>query len=124
VLPEVISKEPLSSVVRQGDDLWFKIARWVFDAQLEAEELGVSSANVDEMLASENPGIRRLLGVEGDFGTPMGLTKDWAYQIIKHVGNYAEIFDGNVGKDTPIGLERGINALWKDGGIQYSPPIR
>jgi general L-amino acid transport system substrate-binding protein len=124
LLPEVISKEPLTSVVRQGDDLWFKIARWVFNAQLEAEELGVSSANVDEMLASENPGIRRLLGVEGDFGTPMGMTKDWAYQVIKHVGNYAEIFDRNVGSGSPIGLERGINALWKDGGIQYSPPIR
>jgi general L-amino acid transport system substrate-binding protein len=124
LLPEVISKEPLTSVVRQGDDLWFKIARGVFNAQLEAEELGVSSANVDEMLASENPGIRRLLGVEGDFGTPMGLTKDWAYQVIKHVGNYAEIFDRNVGSGSPIGLERGINALWKDGGIQYSPPIR
>jgi general L-amino acid transport system substrate-binding protein len=124
VLPEVISKEPLTSVVRQGDDLWFKIARWVFNAQLEAEELGVSSANVDEMLASENPGIRRLLGVEGDFGTPLGLTKDWAYQVIKHVGNYAEIFDRNVGAGSPVGLARGINALWKDGGIQYSPPIR
>jgi general L-amino acid transport system substrate-binding protein len=124
VLPEVVSKEPLTSVVRQGDDLWFKINRWVFDAMLEAEELGVSSANVDEMLASENPGIRRLLGVEGDFGTPLGLDKDWAYRVIKHVGNYAEIFDKNVGSGSPIGLARGINALWKDGGIQYSPPIR
>ncbi|MEQ1900768.1 MAG: amino acid ABC transporter substrate-binding protein [Devosia sp.] len=124
VLPEVISKEPLTSVVRQGDDLWFKINRWVFDAMLEAEELGVTSQNVDQMLASENPGIKRLLGVEGDFGTPLGLTKEWAYQVIKHVGNYAEIFDRNVGKGSAVGLERGINALWKDGGIQYSPPIR
>jgi general L-amino acid transport system substrate-binding protein len=124
VLPEVISKEPLSSVVRQGDDLWFKLTRWVFNAQLEAEELGVSSANVDEMLASENPSIRRLLGVEGDFGTPLGLDKDWAYRIVKNVGNYAEIFDRNVGAGSPVGLARGINALWKDGGIQYSPPIR
>lgn len=124
VLPEVISKEPLTSVVRQGDDLWFKINRWVFNAMLEAEELGVTSQNVDQMLASENPGIKRLLGVEGDFGTPLGLTKEWAYQVIKHVGNYAEIFDRNVGKGSAVGLERGVNALWKDGGIQYSPPIR
>ena len=123
LLPEVISKEPLTSVVRQGDDLWFKIARWTFNAMLQAEELGVSSANVDEMLASENPPIKRLLGVEGDYGTPLGLTKDWAYQIVKNVGNYAEIFDKNVGAGSPIGLERGVNALWKDGGLQYSPPI-
>jgi general L-amino acid transport system substrate-binding protein len=123
LLPEVISKEPLTSVVRQGDDLWFKINRWVFNAMLEAEELGVSSANVDEMLASENPGIRRLLGVEGDFGTPLGLDKDWAYRVIKLVGNYAEIFDKNVGPSSPIGLERGVNALYLDGGLQYSPPL-
>jgi general L-amino acid transport system substrate-binding protein len=124
VLPEIISKEPLTSMVRQGDDLWFKINRWVFNAMLEAEELGVSSANVDEMLASENPAIRRLLGVEGDFGTPIGLDKDWAYRVIKLVGNYAEIFDRNVGAGSPIGLTRGVNALWKDGGIQYAAPIR
>ena len=84
----------------------------------------MSSANVDEMLGSDNPAIKRLLGVEGDFGTPLGLTKDWAYQIIKLVGNYAESYDRNVGPATPIGLERGLNALWKDGGIQYAPPIR
>jgi len=124
VLPEIISKEPLTSMVRQGDDLWFKINRWVFNAMLEAEELGVSSTNVDEMLASDNPAIRRLLGVEGDFGTPIGLDKDWAYRVIKNVGNYAEIFDRNVGAGTPIGLSRGVNALWKDGGIQYAAPIR
>jgi general L-amino acid transport system substrate-binding protein len=124
VLPEIISKEPLTSMVRQGDDLWFKINRWVFNAMLEAEELGVSSANVDEMLASDNPAIRRLLGVEGDFGTPIGLDKDWAYRVIKHMGNYGEMFDRNVGAGTPIGLTRGLNALWKDGGIQYAPPIR
>lgn len=124
VLPEIISKEPLTSMVRQGDDLWFKLNRWVFNAMLEAEELGVSSSNVDEMLASENPAIRRLLGVEGDFGTPIGLDKDWAYRVIKHLGNYGEMFDRNVGKNSPIGLERGLNALWSDGGIQYSAPIR
>jgi general L-amino acid transport system substrate-binding protein len=124
VLPEVISKEPLAVVVRQGDDLWFNITRWTYFALLEAEELGVSSANVDDMLGSDNPSIKRLLGVEGDFGTPMGLTKDWAYQIIKGTGNYAEVFDRNVGAGSQIGLTRGVNALWKDGGLQYSPPIR
>jgi len=124
ILPEIISKEPLGPVVRAGDTGFFNIARWTYFALLEAEELGVSSANVDEMLASDNPAIKRLLGVEGDFGTPIGLTKDWAYQIIKLVGNYGEIYEHHVGPSTPIGLARGLNALWKDGGIQYSPPIR
>ena len=124
ILPEIISKEPLGPVVRQGDDTWFNIARWTYFAMLQAEELGVTKANVDEMLGSDNPEIKRLLGVEGDFGTPMGLTKDWAYQIIKLVGNYGESFNANVGPDTPIGLARGLNALWKDGGLQYAAPIR
>jgi general L-amino acid transport system substrate-binding protein len=124
ILPEIISKEPLGPVVRQGDDGWFNIARWTYYALLEAEELGVTQSNVDEMLGSDNPAIKRLLGVEGDFGTPLGLTKDWAYQIIKHIGNYGEAYNRNVGPDTPIGLARGLNALWRDGGIQYSPPIR
>ncbi|CDP53573.1 amino acid ABC transporter substrate-binding protein [Paradevosia shaoguanensis] len=124
ILPEIISKEPLGPVVRQGDDLWFNINRWTYFALLEAEELGVTQANVDEMLGSDNPSIKRLLGVEGDFGTPIGLTKDWAYQIIKNIGNYGESFNRNVGPDTPIGLARGLNALWKDGGIQYAAPIR
>ncbi|KFC69959.1 Glutamate aspartate periplasmic binding protein GltI [Devosia sp. LC5] len=124
ILPEIISKEPLGPVVRQGDDLWFKINRWAYYALLEAEELGVTSANVDEMLGSDNPAIKRLLGVEGDFGAPIGLTKDWAYQIIKLVGNYGEAFERNVGPSTDIGLERGLNALWTDGGLQYAPPIR
>jgi general L-amino acid transport system substrate-binding protein len=124
ILPEIISKEPLGPVVRQGDDQWFKVNRWVYYALLEAEELGVSSANVDEMLGSDNPAIKRLLGVEGDFGTPIGLTKDWAYQVIKLVGNYGESFDRNVGPSTDIGLERGLNALWTNGGLQYAPPIR
>lgn len=124
ILPEIISKEPLGPVVRQGDDLWFNLARWTYFALLEAEELGVTSANVDEQLGSDNPAIKRLLGVEGDFGTPLGVTKDWAYQIIKHVGNYGESYERNVGPSTPIGLARGLNALWRDGGIQYSPPIR
>lgn len=124
ILPEIISKEPLGPVVRQGDSGWFNIARWTYFALLEAEELGVTQANVDEMLGSDNPAVKRLLGVEGDFGTPLGLTKEWAYQIIKHVGNYSEAFERNIGVNTPIGLARGLNALWKDGGIQYSPPIR
>ncbi|MBK8082999.1 MAG: amino acid ABC transporter substrate-binding protein [Devosia sp.] len=124
ILPEIISKEPLGPVVRQGDDGWFNVARWTYFALLEAEELGVTQANVDDMLASDNPAIKRLLGVEGDFGTPIGLTKDWAYQIIKHIGNYAESYERHVGPATAIGLARGLNALWRDGGIQYSPPIR
>jgi general L-amino acid transport system substrate-binding protein len=124
ILPEIISKEPLGPVVRQGDDRWFKINRWVYFALLEAEELGVSSTNVDEMLGSDNPAIKRLLGVEGEFGTPVGLPNDWAYRVIKLVGNYGESFDRNVGPSTDIGLERGLNALWTDGGLQYSAPIR
>ncbi len=124
ILPEIISKEPLGPVVRQGDSGWFNLARWTYFALLEAEEMGVTQANVDEMLGSDNPAIKRLLGVEGDFGTPLGLTKDWAYQIIKHIGNYGESYARHVGPATPIGLERGLNALWNDGGIQYSPPIR
>jgi general L-amino acid transport system substrate-binding protein len=124
ILPEIISKEPLGPVVRQGDPIWFNISRWTYYALLDAEELGVTSKNVDEMLGSDNPEIKRLLGVEGDFGTPMGLDKDWAYHIVKLVGNYSEIFEKTVGPNTPLKLARGLNALWKDGGIQYAPPIR
>lgn len=124
ILPEIIAKEPMGPVVRQGDTGWFSLARWTYFAMLEAEELGVTQANVDEMLGSDNPAVKRLLGVEGDFGTPLGVTKDWAYQIIKHVGNYGESFERHVGPNTPIGLERGLNALWRDGGIQYPMPIR
>jgi len=124
ILPDIISKEPLGPVVRQGDTGWFNLARWTYFALLEAEEMGVTQANVDEMLGSDNPAVKRLLGVEGDFGTPLGLTKDWAYQIIKALGNYGEIYERHVGPNTPIGLDRGLNALWNDGGIQYSPPIR
>lgn len=124
LLPDIISKEPLATVVRQGDDTWFEINRWVYFALLEAEEQGVTQANVDEMLGSDNPTIRRLLGVEGDFGTPLGLTKDWAYQAIKGTGNYGEIFERNVGQGSPLKLPRGLNALWTDGGLQYAPPIR
>ena len=124
ILPEIISKEPLGPSVRQGDDTWFNISRWVYFAILNAEELGVTQGNVDEMLGSDNPAIKRLLGVEGDFGTPLGLDKDWSYNIIKHLGNYGEMYDRHVGPNTVIGLERGLNALWNKGGIQYAPPVR
>ena len=124
VLPEVISKEPLGPVVRQGDDEWFNIVRWTLFAQLNAEELGVGSANADEMKSSTNPGIRRLLGVEGDKGKDLGLSNDWAYAIVSQVGNYAEVFERNVGKQTPLKIERGLNALWSQGGLQYAPPVR
>lgn len=124
ILPEIISKEPLGPVVRSGDTSWFNIARWVYFAWLNAEELGVTQANVDEMLGSDNPEIKRLLGVEGDFGAPLGLSTDWAYNIVKLVGNYGESYDKHVGPNTPLGLDRGLNALWRDGGIQYAPPIR
>jgi len=124
VLPEIISKEPLGPVVRQGDDQWFNIAKWVGFALVNAEELGVTSENVDEMTSSNNPAIRRLLGVDGTFGDFVGLESDWAAQVISHVGNYGEVFDRNIGPDTPLGIERGVNALWTDGGLQYGPPIR
>jgi general L-amino acid transport system substrate-binding protein len=124
ILPEIISKEPLGPSVRQGDPTWFNIARWTYFALVQAEELGVTSSNVDEMLGSDNPEVKRLLGVEGDFGTALGLDKDWAYRIVKLVGNYGESYDRNVGPNTPVGLERGINALWTNGGLQYAMPIR
>lgn len=124
ILPEIISKEPLGPVVREGDDAWFNLTKWTLNAMINAEELGVTSANVDEMLGSENPAVRRLLGTEGAFGEMIGVSNDWAYNIIKNVGNYGEIFNNNVGPDTPLGIARGLNALWSDGGIMYAPPIR
>ncbi len=124
VLPETISKEPLGPVVRRGDDDWSSIVRWTHIAMLNAEELGVSSANADEMKSSDNPSIKRLLGEEGEFGEKLGLPKEWAYQIISQVGNYGEVYDRNVGPDTPLKLERGVNELWKNGGLQYGAPIR
>ena len=124
VLPEIISKEPLGPVVRQGDDQWLNIVKWVVFAMTNAEELGVSSSNVDDMKGSDNPSIKRLLGAEGAFGEAIGLSNDWAYNIIKNVGNYGEIFDANVGPATPLAIARGVNALWSDGGLIYGPPIR
>jgi general L-amino acid transport system substrate-binding protein len=124
LLPEIISKEPLGPAVRQGDDQWADIVRWVFNATVAAEELGITSSNVDKMMSSTNPEILRLLGKEGSQGAELGLNNDWAYQIIKQVGNYGEIFERNVGPNTPLALERGLNALWFNGGLQYSPPFR
>ncbi len=124
VLPEIISKEPLGPVVRQGDDQWFNIVKWTHFAMINAEELGVSSANIEEMMGSDNPSIKRLLGSEGDFGTSLGLETNWAANIIKEVGNYGEVFAANVGPETPLAIERGVNALWTKGGLQYAPPIR
>ncbi|MGB6328702.1 MAG: amino acid ABC transporter substrate-binding protein [Halarcobacter sp.] len=124
VLPEIISKEPLGPVVRQGDDTWFNIVKWTHIAMLNAEELGIDSKNVDAMLKSDNPNIKRLLGVTGDIGKNLGLDAKWAYNIIKNVGNYGEVFDRNIGKDSPLKINRGLNALWKDGGLQYGAPIR
>ncbi len=124
VLPEIISKEPLGSAVRQGDDGWFDLVKWVHFAMVNAEELGVTQANVDQMLKSENPEIKRLLGVEGKFGETLGLTNDWAYRIIKHVGNYGESFERNVGEGSRLKIKRGQNALWTKGGLQYGIPIR
>jgi len=124
VLPEIISKEPLGPVVRQGDDQWFNIVKWTGFALLNAEELGVTQANVEEMKASENQEIRRLLGVDGTFGEGIGLSNDWAANAIKAVGNYGEIFDRNIGAGSKLGIARGLNALWTKGGIQYAPPVR
>lgn len=124
VLPEIISKEPLGPVVRQGDDQWFNLVKWSLYAMVNAEEMGVTSANVDEMKAAKNPAIDRLLGVSGKFGENLGVGNDWAYNIVKLVGNYGESFERNVGPDTPLGISRGVNALWSKGGIQYAPPIR
>jgi general L-amino acid transport system substrate-binding protein len=124
VLPEVISKEPLGPVVRQGDDAWFNVVKWVLFAQLNAEELGVTSDNIEEMKGSDNPSIKRLVGTDGDMGEKLGLSADWAANIVAQVGNYGEMFERNVGMDSPLEIARGLNALWTEGGIQYAPPVR
>jgi general L-amino acid transport system substrate-binding protein len=124
VLPDIISKEPLGPAVRQGDPQWFTIARWVHFAMLNAEELGVTQADLDQMLGSTNPDVKRLLGKEGDFGKGLGLDNDWAYRIVKQVGNYGEIFERNVGSGSRLKINRGLNNLWTKGGLQYAPPIR
>jgi general L-amino acid transport system substrate-binding protein len=124
ILPEIISKEPLGPAVRHGDDQWFDIVKWVLFAMLNAEELGITQKNVDDMTKSANPSIKRFVGTEGNYGEQLGLTKDWAVRIIKAVGNYGEAFERNVGKGSPLKINRGLNKLWNQGGIQYAPPIR
>ena len=125
ILPEVISKEPLGPVVRQGDDQWADIVAWVHYAMINAEELGVTSKNVKEMYASsKNPAINRLLGKEGAFGHNLDISNLWAYNIVEQIGNYGEVFERHLGMRTPLKIARGQNALWRDGGLQYAPPIR
>ncbi|WNJ87902.1 amino acid ABC transporter substrate-binding protein [Bosea sp. 685] len=124
VLPELISKEPLGPAVRQGDDQWLNIVKWTHYAMINAEELGVTKANVVEMRSSTNPEIRRLLGLEGNLGEGLGLSKDWADRIVRAVGNYGEVYDRNVGQGSVIKIERTTNALWTKGGLQYAPPVR
>ena len=124
VLPEIISKEPLGPMVRQGDDQWLNIVRWTLYAMINAEELEVTSKNVEEQKKSANPEIQRLLGVQAKIGSQLGVSDAWAYEIVRQVGNYGELFDRNVGPSTPLAIARGINALWKNGGLQYAPPMR
>ncbi|MEM0975946.1 MAG: amino acid ABC transporter substrate-binding protein [Pseudomonadota bacterium] len=125
VLPEIVSKEPLGPLVRHGDDQWGDIVRWTLNALITAEELGVTSANLEELSAgTNNPEINRLLGTEGDLGAMLGLDADWAKKALMSGGNYGEIFERHIGESTPIGLARGLNAQWKDGGLIYSPPFR
>lgn len=124
VLPEIISKEPLGPAVRHGDSQWGDIVRWSLNTMIIAEELGVHSGNVDEMKGSDNPEIKRMLGQEANFGEQIGLGQDFAYNIIKYVGNYAQSYNAHVGPKTPLKLDRGLNALWNNGGILYAPPFR
>ncbi|MDB5610757.1 MAG: amino acid transporter substrate-bindnig protein, partial [Bradyrhizobium sp.] len=124
ILPDVISKEPLAPVVRQRDDDWMMIVKWTLYAMINAEELGITSQNIDEALKSKKPDVMRLVGTEGDYGEELGLTKDWAARIIRHVGNYGEVYERNVGAGSKLGIPRGLNQLWSAGGIQYAPPIR
>lgn len=124
ILPDVISKEPLAPVVRQRDDEWLLIVKWAIYAMINAEELGVSSKNIDEAMKSKKPDVMRLVGTEGSYGEEMDLTKDWAARIIRHVGNYGEVYERNVGTGSKLGIPRGLNQLWNAGGIQYAPPIR
>ena len=124
VLPEIISKEPLGPVVRHGDDQWFDIVKWTHFAMVAAEELGITRANVDDQMKSDNPDVKRLLGTEGKHGEALGLPNDWAVRIIKQVGNYGEAFERNVGQGSALKIGRGLNALWNKGGLQYAPPVR
>jgi general L-amino acid transport system substrate-binding protein len=124
ILPDVISKEPLGPVVRQGDDQWFTIVKWTHFAMVNAEELGVSSKTIERAMQSDKPEVKRLVGTAGNFGEQAGLSNDWAARIVRLVGNYGEVFERNIGTKSPLGIPRGLNHLWTMGGIQYAPPIR
>jgi general L-amino acid transport system substrate-binding protein len=124
ILADVISKEPLAPVVRQRDDQWLLIVKWTLYAMLNAEELGVNSKNIDDALKSQKPDVMRLVGTDGNYGEEIGLTRDWAARIIRRVGNYGEVYERNVGTNSKLGIPRGMNELWNNGGIQYAPPIR
>lgn len=124
VLPDLLTKAARGPLVRQGDDQWFALVRWSLFALIDAEELEVSTANVDAALKSDAPRIRHLLGVEGDRGAGLGLAGDWPYRVIKHVGNYSDIFQRNMGQGSPLGMERRVNALWNKGGLLYAPPVK
>jgi general L-amino acid transport system substrate-binding protein len=124
ILPDIISKEPLAPVVRQRDDDWMMIVKWTLYAMINAEELGITSANIDEALKSKKPDVMRLVGTEGAYGEQLGLTKDWAARIIRRVGNYGEVYERNIGAGSKLRIPRGLNQLWSAGGIQYAPPIR
>ena len=124
LLPELIDKSPLGPMVKVGDDQWFSIVRWTYMALIAAEELGLTRDNADSMRSSQIMDVRRFLGVEGDLGAPLGLAKDWAYQVVKQVGNYGEIFNRTLGEATPFNLQRGLNGLWSKGGLMYASPLR
>jgi general L-amino acid transport system substrate-binding protein len=124
ILPDIISKEPLAPVVRQKDDDWLLLVKWTLFAMINAEELGIDSKNIDEAVKSKKPDVMRFVGTEGEYGEQLGLTRDWAVRIIRHVGNYAEVYDRNVGSGSKLGIPRGLNQLWNAGGILYAPPIR
>jgi general L-amino acid transport system substrate-binding protein len=124
ILADVISKEPLAPVVRERDDDWMLIVKWTLYAMINAEELGITSKNIEEALKSKKPDVMRLVGTEGNYGEELGLTKDWAVRIIRHVGNYGEVYERNIGADSKLKIPRGLNQLWSAGGIQYAPPIR
>ncbi len=124
ILPDTFSKEPLGPMVRQGDATWFNVVRWTLFAMIEAEEYGITSKNAQEMLKSSNPNIQRILGTTPGMGKNLGLSNEWAFSVLSQVGNYGETFERNVGADSPLKLERGLNATWRDGGLMYGWPIR
>jgi general L-amino acid transport system substrate-binding protein len=124
ILPEIISREPLAPAVRHGDDQWYDIVNFSVMAMIEAEYLGITSKNIDAMMESKDPKIQRFLGVSAGNGKALGLDENWAYNIVKMVGNYGEVFERNVGVNTALALGRGLNALWTDGGLMYTPPFK